>query len=148
MKNIGWGTRITIGISIYVVGIISFVIFSTTQQINLVTKEYYPKGIDYETKIQKIKNAYHLEQKVAIANTNNFVEILFPEKMIDNIKGEIILYRTSDYELDKKYEIITDKSGKQLINTSALKNGRYIVKIDWKAQDINYYMEQGIFISK
>lgn len=148
MKDISWGTKIAIGASVYVIGILSFVAFSTTQKINLVAKDYYPQQIVYEAKINKIKNTQLLVNKIIIENNNTNIKLTIPSDLLTELSGKITFYRPADYELDVTTTINTNKDGIQFIETDNLKTGRYSIQIDWKSNGIEYYQEENIYLNK
>lgn len=148
MKKLSWGTKLGIGASIYVIGILAFVGFSTTQKINLVSKDYYPKEIEYQGQINKIKNTKELKEQVQVLQENGHLKIQFPEQMHSQVKGEIIFYRPADSESDLKVEIAVNENGLQILSTDQLLQGMYTIKIDWGYSNKSYYMEKSIYLSK
>lgn len=148
MKKLSWGTKLGIFASIYVIGVLIFVGFSTTQKINLVSKDYYPKEVKYQNRINKIKNAQEMLTPVIIEQVGDNILIQFPEGMQSNVSGDIILYRPADYESDLKYQIILNKNGTHILSTKNLLKGRYTVKIDWKHNKTNYFKEEAIYLNK
>jgi len=148
MKKISWGTKLGIGASIYVVGILTFVGFSTTQKINLVSKDYYPKEVVYQGQIDKLKNAENLKNNIQIIQKNGMLQIQFPENMHSNVSGDIIFYRPADYESDLKYAIEIDETGFQQLNIDPLLKGMYTIKLDWKHNNIGYYKEEAVYLNK
>jgi hypothetical protein len=148
MEKMSWGTKLGIGASIYVIGILTFVVFSTTQQINLVSKDYYPKEIEYQKQIDKIKNAKELEENVQIIQENGKLQIQFPGNMHNQVKGEIIFYRPADYQSDIKCAIEIDETGFQELGTDQLLKGMYKIKIDWEHDGIGYYKEEAVYLNK
>lgn len=143
-----WGTKLGIGASIYVIGVLCFVGFSTTQKINLVSKDYYPKEVEYQKQIDKLKNTKVLEETIYISQEKGKVQFQFPKKMHSNVSGEIVFYRPADYESDLKYPIAIDTNGFQTLGTEHLLSGKYTIKIDWKHNGVEFYMEEGIYLSK
>lgn len=143
-----WGTKLGIMASIYVIGVLIFVGFSTTQKINLVSKDYYPTGVKHQEKIDKIKNAQQLEIPVTIDQVGENIEIKFPSEMKSGIEGSIIVYRPADYDLDLKYKLAVNDSGIHTLQTNQLLQGRYTIKLDWVHNNIPYYKEEAIYLSK
>ncbi|WP_421918078.1 FixH family protein [Marinifilum sp.] len=148
MKKLSWGTKLGIMASLYVIGVLIFVGFSTTQKINLVSKDYYPTGVKHQDKINKIRNAQQLENPVTIKQVGNNIEITFPLGMRSGVKGDIIVYRPADYDLDLKYKLALTDSGVHVISTDELLQGRYTIKLDWVYNDVAYYKEEAIYLSK
>jgi hypothetical protein len=148
MKKLNWGTKLAIGASIYVIAILTFVGFSTTQKINLVSKDYYPKEIEYQQQIDKIKNSQELKDQIEITQENGNLLIQFPANMHNQVKGEILFYRPADYESDSKTAIDIDENGLQKLNTNQLLKGMYTIKIDWEHNGIGYYKEEAIYLNQ
>jgi len=148
MKKLSWGTKLAMFASVYVIGILFFVGFSTTQDINLISKDYYPQGIGYQSKIDKIKNAQTLKEKVVISQKAGIIQVLFPEGMRSDVSGSIIFYRPSNSDNDLRSDINIDAAGLQVFMADKFISGRYAIKIDWKHQDKVYYQEEAIYLSK
>ncbi|MCF6365573.1 MAG: FixH family protein [Bacteroidales bacterium] len=145
--KINWGTGIFITIFIFVSFFISFIFFSLTQNVNLVTDDYFPDEIAYESKLDKIRNTNILTEKITLKKENNKLIILFPE-IINNkkISGKILLYYITDNNYDIELNIEPDKTRKQIIYTKKIKKGRYYIKIDWNLSGKKYFQEFKITI--
>jgi len=112
------------------------------QQVNLVSPDYYPKGVNYDKQIAKIKNLELLKEKVSVKKGDEILEIIFPEELRNKIiKGNIQFYYITDYQKDINHEINLDSSLKQQFRLSQFQNGRYIIKLDWEADSTAYYQE-------
>ena len=142
-----WGTGIFIFIIIFVSGIGSLIYISFQHDINLVYKDYYPREIDHQRMIEKVRNTKQLDGRIAVTCVNNIVEVGFPEIFrFDKIEGEIQLYRPSDFNKDEVFIINLSDSGTQKISTNGLQKGRYIVKIEWAYNETDYYFEKPIHV--
>lgn len=148
MKKLSWGTKLAMFASIYVIGILVFVVFSTTQDINLISKDYYPQGIEYQSKIDKIRNGQNLREKVVISQKVGIIQVQFPKGMQNEVSGSIIFYRPSNSDNDLRSDIKLNESGIQIFSSDRLIKGRYAVKVDWTHQDKGYYQEEAIYLSK
>ena len=142
-----WGTGILIFIILFFIAIFSFVYFASTVKINLGEEDYYPKELAYQNIIDKKNNTKSLPEKITFEHRGNTLIISFPA-IIEGKKpgGTILLYRPSDYTLDIEHKINTDAEGRQFISTEQLLPGKYIIKIDWVLDSIQYYQEE-IFIN-
>lgn len=141
-----WGTGIFITIIIFVSFFTSFIIFSLTQDINLVSKDYFPEEIAYGQKLDKIKNADALKDKITVEQKENKLIIIYPQNFKNkNISGKIKFYYVTDSKFDIDIDInITDH--KQIINLLKYKKGRYYLQIDWKNIETEYFQEFKITI--
>ncbi len=148
MKKLSWGTKLAMFASIYVIGILVFVVFSTTQDINLISKDYYPQGIEFQSKIDKIKNTQTLKEKVIVSQKGGTIQVQFPEGMRSDVSGSIIFFRPSNSENDLRSDIKLDETGIQVFKSDKFVKGRYAIQIDWKHQDEAYYQEEAIYLLK
>lgn len=146
--KINWGWGLAIFISIFLVAILSFVYFATTQQVNLVERDYYPKGVTYDQQIKKQQNAKALQQTIVAEQKGTQLWVSFPEKAISQAKGTIHLSHIENYKLDQRTDIALDSLGQQQINIDKLQAGRYIIKADWESANTKYYQEIKISITK
>ncbi len=136
-----WGTGLFITIIIFVSFFTSFIIFSLTQDINLVSKDYFPEEIAYGNKLEKIKNADVLKDKITIEQKESQLIIFYPKTFENqNLSGKIKFYYVTDSKSDINLEInITDN--KQIVNILKYKKGRYYLQIDWKVNETGYFQE-------
>ncbi len=140
--KITWGTGLLITIIVFVSFFLSFLFFSLTQDVNLVSKDYYPDEIAYETKLQKIKNTNLLKEKITLEKKDDKIIIYFP-KMKGNsiITGHINFYYIKNYRYDAKFKIETNSNLRQIFFVEKLKKGRYNIMIDWSFNNQNYFQE-------
>jgi len=142
-----WGTGIVIVISLFVIGMSTLVYISVKQKINLVYQDYYPRELAHQTKIDKVNNSHLLTESVKISHENGLIEVAFPSLFnFSDVKGEIQLYRPSDFEKDVYLAINLTPEGLQQIPTAQLEQGKYIVKVDWMYQETPYFFEQDVHI--
>ena len=101
-----WGTGIFLVIVAFVAFFVSFIIYSFSHEINLVSEDYFPEEIAYEKTIQKIKNTQNLKQSVSLNIQDELLDVIFPENFdFDKIEGNIHFFYITDYKQDKKYII-------------------------------------------
>ncbi len=145
--KMNWGTGIFITIVIFLIGMITLVIISSMQPLNLVTPDYYPKGIDYQQQINRISRANALDDKMEFDQDDKFIYIGFPT--IDSIhqpKGEILFFFPRDNNLDREFTIDVNDSLFQFVPKEGLMIGRCIIKINWEHDSLEYYVEHDIMI--
>ena len=137
-----WGTGIFIFIVLFIISMISIIIFSFNQQVNLVTPEYYPKGVKYEDHITKVKNTSLLKDKIQLERTDDKIILSFPKQFSHkDIIGTVQFYYVTNFENDSKFEIKLNKYRKQEFLIRGFVTGRYVIKIDWKNGKKSYFQE-------
>ena len=127
--KINWGTGIAITLAIFLIGMITLVIISSSQNLNLVTPDYYPKGIDYQNQINKKTHTSELQESIQFSQDADFIYLNFPS--IDSTllpKGKVLVFRPADYRFDKVFAIQVNDSLHQIISKEGLFKGRCIIK--------------------
>lgn len=146
--KLNWGTSIAIFYITFMVVMVSMVIKSTTYDNSLVVDDYYAKDLAYQGHFEKLENAQNLSEPVVIAyhKEQARVKIQFP-KAFKQVTGTILLFRPSDQSKDVVVPIILDENRMVQINTTPLFEGLWKVKIDWKANGKEFYMEDTVTIT-
>jgi len=144
-----WGTKIFIAIIMFMSLMIVLVILSMNQSYYLVEKDYYPKALEYQQRIDKETNAKNIGEMIQIANNGNKLIITFPSvfdpKAID---GELTFYRPSDGTMDLTVPIRLDSLRKMTFSKGDLMTGRYIIKFEYEVNNTGYYEEKTVYIEK
>jgi len=141
-----WGHKITL-VFIAFVGLMVFMVYQSFQvNIDLVAEDYYQQELEYQQKIDKIKNTQQLSQNISLAQDNHQLIVQFPDLFEKELDGNISLFRPSDARFDVNTKITLDQNHRQSISTAEMAKGYYKVKMDWKDGDKAYYHEESIYI--
>lgn len=141
-----WGHKIIAVYIVFVAGM-SFLAFkSSTQNIELVTEDYYAKELVYQQKIDELKRTAALSDTVKITILNQELTIHFPKDFATKkIIGEVILYCPANEKKDLNQQfMVTDNAVS--IRVPAGNHGLHYVKINWNTGGENYYYEKKIII--
>lgn len=142
-----WGHKIAFLYIGFVVIVLASVIFAVTQRIDLVTDNYYDKGIKYQEQINKNQRTKALKEKTEISISDRIIKIKFPNLPDKNIANDfILLYRPSDPSKDLKVTISTDTLGVQQIPADKLASGFWKVKMGWTSSGAEYSDEGNFFM--
>ena len=142
-----WGKKITIAYLGFVALIVTMVIVSVRQKVDLVSADYYAKELNYQSDLNKLNNAKALATQLKCVVVDNALQIQFPEEQKSSaISGKIILYKPSDDKSDKTFEI-NASVGIQLIPTSELSKGMYKIIVDWSADGKEFQAENVVVIN-
>ena len=148
MKKISWGTGIAIGIIVFVIISITMTVIFMTQDVSLVSDNYYEKSLSYQEEIDKQSRTNSLDDQVKINFNGEIINILFPvEYLNNNISGEIYFYRPSDSKLDFKMPLDLNEEGNQMILVKDFEKGFWRVKLNWTMNGNGYYNEKAITIN-
>ncbi len=141
-----WGTKITIAIILFVSMILGFVYTATQNPIILVEKDYYPKGLDYQSHINRIKNAVPFKEGMILKQDKEQLFLIIPKTAPDS--GTITFYRPNE---EKMRDIVEPVSAKKSIDVTfpkeRFKMGFYILKILWWQNGKGYFIEKKVFLT-
>lgn len=140
-----WGTGILIFLILFLIACGLFISFAMNQNINLVHKEYYQKGVSYTDQMEVDKRSAKYFNIIDIKDNGLQILIYFPENFSKNFKsGEIQFFRPSNSDNDYTWELKPDNN-LQIIDKSKLIKGKYLVKINWES-DENYFVEKEFIV--
>lgn len=134
-----WGTKLIIAIVIFMGFIIILVYQCVNNEILLVERDYYPKGLKYQDRINEIENAKPLSNQFRVYREQENVIVVFPEIHPDT--GTICFFRPSDTKLDMTFKLEPETAYSMSFPKSDFQKGKYLLKIYWEENDTAYYIE-------
>ncbi|MGZ3942295.1 MAG: FixH family protein [Bacteroidia bacterium] len=142
-----WGIKIATLYLGFVGLIITLVVISMNQKVDLVSKDYYAQEINFQQKIDATKNANAAKGQIMIKTNNEYVVFEYdPSLMSKDLKGEINFFRPSDAEKDMKVQMNPDIDGMQTVPINKMSHGMYKVQMSWSSGGKNYFHEDVVFI--
>jgi len=147
MKKISWGAGVVIGIIVFVLISLTMTIIFMTQDVSLVSDNYYEKSLSYQNEIDKQSRTKALDEEVNINFNRDLINILFSSIYLNkNISCEIYFYRPSNPELDFKMPLDLNDEGNQMILAKNFEKGFWRLKLNWTMDGNGYYNERAITI--
>jgi len=142
-----WGYRIAILYIGFVVLILTLVVMSLNQDIQMVTENYYEKEQNYSIQVESSFNSGALVTPLQIdyQPNNQKVQLQFP-KDFAAIEGAVQFYRPSNAKKDFAVDIAVDSSNLQWIEVDELIGGLWKVKVDWKANGKAFFDEKQVVL--
>jgi nitrogen fixation protein FixH len=142
-----WGNKLLLTFVVFA-GMMSYMVYRCVQTpIDLVTKEYYRDELSYQQVIDSRRQADALKGRTSLHQEAESIVLTLPEDMKGRrVIGTVLFYCPADASKDKEIELAVGDDVRQVISARALAPGRYLVKINWKCADKNYYTEQGFVI--
>lgn len=144
MLKLHWGHGIAIFFSLFVILLVSAVIFTTTVNTGLVEEDYYAKDLAYQKHIERVSRTNKLKTslKIEFEASKQKLLLTFPELgPPEAFSGRINLYRPSNKNLDYAIPISVDSSYTQTLSTAHLIKGLWRIKIFWNVKINEYYNE-------
>ena len=141
-----WGTGILIVIILFLLACAAFIIFAVSQDVNLVHKDYYEKGVDYTDQININSRSVQFQNKIQVDQQKELIMIFFDENLATKVdSGSVLLYRPSDSKKDVVFPI--SLTGNLLkIPKENLISGRYILKLSWHSEGLKYEIDKTVNI--
>lgn len=139
-----WGTGIFLFLVLFLAGSSVFIIFASRQQVNLVYKDYYEKGVDYSEQMRVIERSKPYLNDFEIDSNNDFFIVDIHQPLSQKIdSGSVLLFRPSDKNKDISAELRA-KSSRLEFDKRALIKGRYILKLTWYSGGIKYEIDRPV----
>ncbi len=142
-----WGTKLFIATGMFMVFLIGFFYLMMRESNDLVERDYYPKALEYQNRIDETRNAGLLDEQIRVENDGDFIRFTFqPFFLSDSLKGNIVFYRPSEAAKDITIPVEPDSSRQQVFPVKNLLKGKYTVKIEYTYSGKNYYQEAALFV--
>lgn len=147
-SKFNWGTGILITIILFMIIVISTAVYLMNQDVDLVTNDYYNKGINHQQQIDRMNRTNAMEDKVQISPENGYLKLKFPKSYAQkSFNGTIQFYRPSDSKKDFALSISIDTSAQQIIPVQNLEKGYWKVELSWTQDSLEYYKESSFVIN-
>jgi len=143
-----WGFKI----AAFYIGFVAFMIaiaaYSFTQDVNLVSDDYYKDEINYQSQIEMEKRTNALDEQLKITSNTNFIKFSFPQLFMGKeISGEIHFYRPSDSNIDILTDVEPNDSLVQFYSTEEFEKGLWRVKVTWTVDSLDYFNQKIIMMN-
>lgn len=143
-KRSKWGVGIFALFGGFVVFILICVAFASLQSFDLVEREYYQKGIEYQTQIDRLNRtaATGTSPIIVFDSRRNGIVVSFPTSVpTDSLHGTVTLFRPSNAQWDRTMPLSLNTENEQMILADRLARGRWRIKVDWSVGDSTYFAE-------
>ncbi len=136
-----WGTKLMLAMAAFMVMLITFAVLMMKEEINLVDKEYYPKGQAYQEMIGKKERAAVFADSIVAVEQQQQIVLSFPASVApEKIRGTLHFYDRMQQAGDRFFDLKAPTNGQFVFPINEL-HGRYILKIDWEYEGQTYYNE-------
>ncbi|MEM9895880.1 MAG: FixH family protein [Bacteroidota bacterium] len=137
-----WGNKIVIAYVLFV-GYIGYLVYGAFQEdFDLVTEDYYAQELQYQSKIDQLKNARELGIEFKVSQVKDSIQLTFP---LEIVAGNVHFYHPSTKAYDRRFAL-TLKDGKQLFDRKQFIAGNYRVNIAFQKGGKEYLQESKFFI--
>lgn len=146
-----WPYSIIAFFSIAIAAAAVWIVFCIGHGTDLVATDYYEQELQYQDKLDSMQRVEELAGKASVTyNTNaEMIEIqLPPEQAASNPEGVIYLYRPSQARLDQHLPLQVTAAGEQRLDARVLAPGRWDVRVQWKAQGKEFFLNEKLNIAR
>lgn len=141
-----WGKWIVVAFILFASFIGTMITIMMKQDIGLVTKNYYAEDLAFQDQLERKQNTEQLELKPEVViEQNQLLKVYFPAVSYVE-EGEVKLIRPSSEKLDQRFTLLPSADSVQVFNLNPLTPGPYRVKLFWKAEGKEFYLEKLIVI--
>ena len=139
-----WGKSIILAFVLFAAFLVTLVTVCMRQDISLVTREYYKEELDYQAQINRIAQTTALSEKPSIhVESGDIIKVRYADfPLLES--GELHLFRPSDPELDKEFDLRSSAEGLQYFSTAGMEKGMYRARMKWRLNGEEFYIEQVI----
>lgn len=143
-----WPTCIIAFFVVFIAGLLTFIVFASTQRNDLVRPDYYEAEIRYQQQIDRIQRTRSMTEPVAILydGPHRRITIQLPTAHARASSGLVHLYRPSDSRLDRELPLALDAEGRQHLDTAPLRSGLWKVRVQWSVGGEDFYLDQALVL--
>jgi len=134
-----WGKGLVIGLGLFMSFIVFLVVMMLNSPEDSFDKNYYEKGLAYDTDYQKKQNVISDKVEPSITYNDELITIIF--KAVDS--GQVNFKKPSNKSEDR---LINFTGNVVNISRKSILNGEWKVVLTWTAHKKDYLFEQSIYL--
>ncbi len=140
--KLNWGHKIIITFFFFFLIMGTLIYKSVNTDFQLVAEDYYADEIAYQDKIEAVNNGKKLDAFIQQQGASLVVQV----KEVEFSNGVVYFYRSSDKALDFKIDLKLNEQSQQIINTSAMKKGKWEVRVSFLHNEELHLIEEIIVL--
>lgn len=141
-----WGTGILIFLIMFLLAAGLFIGFAMRQDVSLVHEDYYEKGVDHTQQMQVTARSAPFQNDIGTQFHDGVLQIDIRNSLaLQMDSARFLLYRPSDshYDIESAFDA---GDSPLIIPREELIPGRYILKVFWIWNGLDYELDQSVFI--
>ncbi len=129
--KLNWGHKLVFFAASFMLFVMFLVYKISTQKIDLVDKNYYERGVQYQEEINKFKDATIIQPSIYYYAGQQMIQLAVNT---NELSGEAFFYRAGNAALDFKIPFQVNQ-GKFNYSTAQLPRGLWKVTFEWRIND-------------
>ena len=145
-----WPYGIITAFIVFISGTVSLIVLACSNKIELVNTNYYEQEIRFQEHIDSVRRTQKIANDASVAFDQAAQKIAISVPLAPGgatCQGSIHLYRPSAASLDREFSLQTGLTT-QLIDTSDLKPGLWIVRVAWRANHQEFFIEKKVVVER
>lgn len=139
------GKWIVVAFVLFAGFIATLVTVCVSQDISLVSKDYYKEELGYQDQIGRLNNTARLSEKPVIKVVDHTLQVDFGQ--LDKWKnGRLLLFCPSNAKMDRNFTVTASGKHTQSFDLEGLQRGMYRAKLFWEMDGKEFYQEEVIHI--
>jgi len=143
-----WPITITVFFIVAFSGLVTFIVFATTQRVDLVRSDYYEEEVRFQQQLDRVNRTRQTapEVKVAYDSGQHCITVHLPVAHATLASGTVHLYRPSDARLDQELPLKLAADGSQRLDARQLRSGLWKVRVQWVVAGVEFYHDAPVVI--
>ena len=139
-----WGTKLVLALGLFM----SFIIVLSMKMIfsdkdDLVEKDYYQKGLDYDAEYVKVQNVQRDNAEPVISlGPGRELDIQFKKVA----QGTAKFLHSSNRDQDRVFRINADSTGAAELRLSDMTTGYWHLELEWKSDTSAYLFKKKVYL--
>jgi nitrogen fixation protein FixH len=144
--RIHWGIAVAMFYAAFALSTVGFVVFAMTQDVQLVSDDYYARSLAHDGHMQAVANADALGTalRVEVHSKARVVHVQWPAELAAQVRGAATMYRPSNARADTSVPLVPGADGSLDIPTTGLAPGHWRLQLRWTAAGRDYYAERDL----
>ena len=146
-----WPYGIIATFVVFITGTATLVVIACTHKADLISPNYYEEEIKFQSRLDQLNRTALLSDQVNVTYdaVKQNIHISLPAGQVTPATaGRIQLYRPSATGLDRELQLQLDASGLQNVEAATLQPGLWKVRVQWTAQNHDYFADKSIVIKR
>ena len=146
-----WPYGVILTFVFFSAGTIGLIVIACTHKTDLITADYYADELKFQGRLDQLNRTAQHSEQVAVsfdAARQSIVLALPPATVNAQTTGRIQLYRPSATDRDVVVRLELDVTGSQTIDAANLLPGLWKVRIEWTAQNQDYFADKQIVVKR
>lgn len=144
--------RIHLGIAVvafyivFALGTLGFVVFAMSQDVELVSSDYYARSLRHDHHMQAVANADAIGAalRIEVHREAKQVRVRFPQAMAARLDGTATLYRPASARHDRVVPIAITPEGVMTLPTAGMAEGHWRLQLQWTVEGRDFYAERDL----